>query len=208
MIEVSINIFDLGRQRAQVLATLTPLELIETILQEFHEELPYLSGFPNDYELRVANGDAGLDDRLPLNRQISNRASLVLAERAVELPRGGRQMTRAAYLREQSRGSVYRLRWQPAIIGRPGSNLADNDLLAVNLAPYRNGDYVSRRQARITEEDGQFCIENLSPSNSVTIMDEKGNRTLIDLGRHRLNSGDVIRIDASDIHLLFLKRVV
>jgi hypothetical protein len=205
-IELLIDVFDQPRQRAQVLPQLTPLELIDSILQEFRE-LEYLGSRPEQYELRRTDG-FDLVEEQPVQEQLKNGAHLVLAEKERPLPPKAQRPQHAIYLRDPLGRRVYKLHWLPAIIGRTAPQAGDKgeggELLAVNLAPHANGLRVSRRHAKITASGRHYYIECLADNptflrRNVLTIEVKGER-------QPLQHGDVIVLERSHIELKFLVR--
>ena len=146
-----------------------------------------------------------LDERVPLGQQIKPNERLRLVEAEPVLPPGTQRPTKHAYLRDDATGKVYKLRWCPAIIGRPDSGLPHNDRIAVNLAQHERGMRVSRRHAQITEQTGRFYIEGLS-ENQTTIKDAQGRATMLDGRPLPLDHGQIVSLDQSQIELKFIIR--
>jgi hypothetical protein len=203
-LELHIDVFEKKDQRALALPNLTPPELVEAILQEFRE-LEYLSGVSADYQLFKAEDKAPLDNGSELQQQLANNGRLLLAEAKLPLPKDTRRPTHDLYLREQATGKVYKLHWQPAIIGRPDKNQPHNDRLAVNLEPHPAGLRVSRRQALITEEGGQYYIESMS-RNPTAIKTADDKTIALNASKHPLHHGDIIFLERSNIALKFIVR--
>ncbi len=215
-LELFINLPGQGRQRALALASITPAELVDAVLQEFRGELEYLSDSVADYRLvRAADhpplddgaaDHAPLDDGAPLAAQVRDGDDLALEERPREVPQGARPSSKPVYLREQATGMVFRLAWLPAIIGRPDDNLPDNEMLAVNLAPLVSGARVSRRHAQIVEDGGQLFVESLARQNPTIVRAAAGNETRVEDGRVPLSDGDVIYLERSKLALKVIVR--
>ncbi len=203
-LEVRIDIFEKTNQRALALLNLTPPQLIEGILQEFRE-LEYLGDSPADYQLRKAQDRAPLAEDKPLSEQLQAGERLILVENGVPLPAGTQLPTQPVYLREQSSGKVYKLNWLPALIGRPDQSQPHNDWIAVNLDSYKTGLRVSRRQAKISEENGQYFIESLS-SNPTALKNSNGGATPVGSSKQPLQHGDIIYFERSNIALKFIVR--
>lgn len=211
--KLRIDIFEKKDQEALALFTLTPPALIAAILQEFHE-LEYLSNQAATYQLQKMSDGKALPDDLPLG-QLAENERLVLVERPVAAPAGARPPSQALYLREersnpgeeQSR-QLYPLHWVPAMIGRPDSNKQDNALLAVNLEKTANGLglRVSRRHARIDEEDGRYFVTSLAPNNPIYHLTADEQRTLLTAAKHPLHPGDRLYLEGSEVTLKFLVR--
>jgi hypothetical protein len=203
-LELLIDIFDLKSQQAQALPTLTPPELVEGILQEFRE-LEYLGDTAADYHLFKIEDKSPLKNEHPLQQQLTNSERLILVERRLPLPEGATRFGQEAYLREQTTGKVYKLHWQPAVIGRPDKNQPYDNWIAVNLEPYQTGLRVSRRQAMITEENGQYFVKSMSP-NPTALKTADGQTISIGSQRHPLQPGDIIFLERSNIALKFIVR--
>lgn len=203
-LELLIDVLDREKEQlAAALPDLRPGEFIEAILAEF-QEIEYLSRDPWHYRLRRVENGEFLDDEKPLEAQLTKNAHVALVERPVDLPPGTSAPPERIYLREQSSGAVYPLRWLPAILGRLDSSLSQNELVAVNLEPYTTGLRVSRRHARIDYESGAYVIDNLS-NNGTTVITE-GEEFRLQRGRKRtLQNGDLIRLDRSELSLRFMQ---
>lgn len=202
-IELTIDIFDLGAQRAQALSSLAPPQMVAAVLEEFGE-LEFLGDNPASYQLLKAADRSPLDDTAPVGVQLGGGDRLVLAERLAATPAGARPPGMRVYLRELGSGTVFRLDWQPAIIGRHDAGQGQNELVAVNLAAHPGGQRVSRRHAQIVESDGVFFVEPLSP-NPTLVRDVQGN-ALPAQKRQPLRHGDVVLLENSQIALKFIVR--
>ena len=203
-LDVRIDVFEKPLQWAKPLSTLTSLELVEAILQEFRE-LEYLSDSPADYHLVYAEDQKPLDDEADLSGQLANEARLVLVENEQPLPQGTERPAQAIYLREQTTGKVYKLHWQPAIIGRPDKSQPNDDWMAVNLESYKTGLRVSRRHAQITEKNGSYYVHSMS-RNPTFLRDSGGNTIEVTDEKRPLENGDVIHLERSNIALKFIVR--
>ena len=206
-IDLRIDVLDLEDQHAVVLTNLKPPELVEAIVAEFHGDVnaQYLGANAADYYLVNAENSAILDSETPVGQQVANNGRLALQEIERPLPSGGRSLKHIAYLRELASGNVYKLRWQPAIVGRFSEDLPMNELVAVDLQSYPTGLRVSRRHVAITETDGQFFVENLS-KNPVSI--RRGDDVIISVEsrKQQIAPGDVIDLERSDIMLKLIVR--
>lgn len=203
--EVFIDVLHLRGQHAQVLDAISPMELVEAVLQEFRSELEYLGDTADGYRLVRSDDHTPLDEATPIGKQLQSGDHLTFEERDVPLPLGARQLSKPVYVRDEAGGKVFRLTWQPAIIGRPDPSLEGNELLAINLEAERAGPRVSRRHAQIVEESDQFFIESLS-QNATVVRDATGAESPVAGKRTRLNSGDVIYLKSSKIALKFIVR--
>lgn len=203
-LEIVIDVFEEKGKRASIVAQLTAREMIEAIVQEFRA-LPYLSDTPDGYALIRARDQQPLDPAVPLGQQLKVGERLILAETEPQPPAGAYRPTEHAYLREEATGKVYKLHWCPAIIGRPDASLLNNEQLAVNLADHARGLRVSRRHAQITEQDGRFFIQSLSP-NQTTLKDAVGHAPVLNGQVLALEPGQIISLDQSQIALKFVVR--
>lgn len=204
-LDLLIDIFDLASQPAQVLPKIKPPQLVEAIIQEFRE-IECLADDPAQYYLARADDETPLDDDMELGRQrLAPGAHLLLCERAVVAPEGAQPFRRRVYLREQSLGKVYRLAWQPAIIGRRAENQAPGEVqqIAVDLQPFPTGLRVSRRHLSISESDGDLVVENLS-NNPVFIQRAGGVQIPIQADKTSLLADDIIFLERSQIALKVL----
>ena len=205
-LDVAISIMG-SEQHAKVLPNTTPSELIESILQEFRE-FDYLGMAVNNYAILNTSDKQQLDPQVALEKQVNARQpiNLLLLEHIAPTPAGATKIKKRVYLRESPRERVYKLQWTPAPIGRPSSDpsVTDNGLIAVDLASHDNGLRVSRRQARISEDANGVYIENLG-SNPTTLISKNGEQTL-DQKRHKLQHGDIIKLDRSGIMLKVIIR--
>lgn len=206
-LELFIDVFGLKRQRALALPTLLPGEFVGAVLQEFRE-LEFLGEDPESYKIFKVLKDgnrAELDKASPLEKQLASQEQLVLVENIRPLPKDAKRPTQRVYLREQPMGTVYKLHWHPAIIGRLDARQANNELVAIDLTNHAMGLRVSRRHAQISEENGQYMLEGLS-SNPTSIMDAQGTKKTLDGRKLPLSNGDIILLDHSQIALKFIIR--
>lgn len=199
-IEVFIDVFDLKEQRALVVPTLSPPDLVNAVLQEFRE-LEYLGTNKDLYRLvRVSDGAELAADR-QLARLIQPQDRLAIQEVPQPAPAHGKVIEGRLYLREQPTGTVHKIHWEPAVIGRPDP-AASNDLLAINLSSNANGLRVSRRHAQVTVDRGRYFVESLSPNpTTVTSTRNSITTTLLQGQKHLIEDGDMIVLDRSQITL-------
>jgi len=203
-LELMIDVFEKRGQRAMPLPTLMSSELVEAILQEFRE-LEYLGDSPAHYSLLKAADETPLNDEEPLRNQLAKGSRLVLVENEVPLPAKTARPSDPIYLRDQASGKVYKLNWQPAIIGRPDKNQPHNDRVAVDLETYKTGLRVSRRHAQITEENGRYFIQSMS-KNPTAIKRGDDEPIVVTEEKRPLQNGDIIHLVRSNITLKFIIR--
>lgn len=206
-VELKIDVFDFPGQMARVLKSLTIRELIEEILIEF-EELPFLdSNAPWNYDLRPPDeGPPLAPEQTIAGHHLTRGTELMLVERPVILPPGAATMPGHVYLVYVRKSDtdirrVFKLNWQPAIIGRPDTSQPMNELLAVNLESFPTGLRVSRRHAKIYEKNGRYYLEGLS-NNPIFVNDNPEPLS----GARELADGDQILLERSDITLQFIER--
>ncbi len=210
-LDLMIDIFELEGQPARVLPKIKPPQLVEAIVQEFRG-LEILDGDPSGYYLVRASDQTSLDDEAEMDRQhLSPSARLVLVEREPPLPAGAQPFSRRVYLREQSAEKVFRLHWQPAIVGRSvdsprhGEGPLDSaQWVAVDLRGFPTGLRVSRRHLAIGESDGQVTVENLA-RNPAAI--QRGSEQIaIEDSKVPLLNGDLILLERSQLTLKVIIR--
>lgn len=206
-LDLLIDVFDLASQPARALPKIKPPQLVEAIIQEFRE-IEYLADDPAQYHLARVDDETLLDDGVELGRQrLAPGAHLRLCERTVVAPEGTQPFRQRVYLREQSQGRVFRLAWQPAIIGRRAESQAhaESQQLAVDLQPFPAGLRVSRRHLSISESDGDLVVENLS-NNPVFIQRAGGAQIPIQADKTSLLADDILFLERSQIALKVLLR--
>lgn len=202
-LNLRVVIFD-KEEPAQVLPELTPAELVAAILAEFRE-IDYLGSDPSTYGLVWADSGEELNADQPLHAQVSAPEQRIrLIEHSPTLPFATQPMGRVVYLRELSAGIVYRLHWQPAIIGRRDAQLPQGELVAVDLRDHVMGRRVSRRHAQIIGVDGVCYIEPIG-DNPVAVVGADGIATPL-TGRYELKHNDIIELTRSQIKLRVLLR--
>jgi hypothetical protein len=206
-VELKIDVFDKKSQPARVLRSLTIRELIEEILLEFNEFEFLDSHAPWNYDLVMKEDDAPLAPmRTVAELHLSRGTELALVEKLSLPQEGATTMPGNVYLlympkSETENNHVFKLNWQPAIIGRPDTKQPQNHLLAVNLESFPTGLRVSRRHAKIYTRDGDYYVESLS--NNPTLVNDDPQPLA---GARRLEPGDVILLERSDIALKFITR--
>lgn len=185
-------------QRVGILPSLIPPDLVQAIIAEF-STVPHLIPDPAAYRLARTDTGALLDNDREILKQLGAQLSCKLVEYTPSLPAGTKPMGQRIYLREQNSGKIYRLLWQPAIIGRPDEKLPNNDQIAVNLVGESAGMVVSRRHAQIISDGSQIFIESLG-QNPTRVSSAQSPPTEIS-GRCALKHGDVIELVRSQIRL-------
>ncbi len=203
-IEFFVDIFDLPAQRAHALTDLMPIELVGAILQEFRE-VECLDIDPTKYQLVKLEDQAPLNDAETIEIQLKEGDHLRLQETHSLIPAGARQVDADLYLRDVVTGRVFKLQWLPAIIGRDDPHQSNNQLVAANLASFKTGLRVSRRHARILQENGCYFVEPMS-ANPTSIRTVENKVLRLAAGRHQLMPGDTVVLERSEIALKFIVR--
>lgn len=195
IVTITSDLFDQPEQEASIRENLPVHTLIEETLKEFN--------LPEDalYTLRIESSGKLLDPQKTLEQQGVKTGERLVFSRERRVQRRGATLSGASrvalstprrpFFREDSRGEVFNIDFQPAIIGRPDhNNPASRELLAVNLEGYEGAKSVSRYHARLTESDGQFYIESLADHNPAYL-----NGSMVRVGEKRLLSpGDRVRV--------------
>lgn len=180
--------------RAQVRPSLAVANLIVEIAREF--EFTDSEGF----ELYRKGSATALTRSESLSKQHIRPGETLTFIRPALLHRLPISTTKRAVLQIRSNKEIYPIHWQPAVIGRTDADPIHMALLAINLEWIENNRRVSRRHAQITEEDGTYYIESLTPNNPTRL-----NRTQLDHGeKYPLKSNDRIFLVNSRVQLTFL----
>ncbi len=163
-IDVKIDVFEYADQRARILESLTPAGLIQEILKEFDD---ITADAPEKYAIYLKGMERQLNpDSTMVQLDIQPHDELVFDY--VRQPI--RQMLEPkdyAFLEEVTTRKVYDIQWQPAVIGRPDSDVGHNIILAVNVQLLPNGRTISRKHAQITFSEGRYYVEPLAEHNPV-----------------------------------------
>ncbi len=152
---------------------------------------------PSALVLINKSGDVLLDPEQPLSAQNVLDEDRIVVLRSRRKPLSGKFYAR---LREAEMGDVYPIKWQPAIIGRPG-HVRDKELLAVDLEWLPDGLSVSRNHAIIYERNEQFFIRHIAGEHNQTAVN---GHLLAPNENHRLHDGDAITLGHRQITLSFL----
>ena len=195
-IDVKIEVFEHTGQRARLRRSLTVHTLIEDILREFDDisaDSPekyaiYLKGF--DHPLKPLETLAELD--------IQPQDELVF-DYVRQSIRRMLEVKNYATLREETSGKEFDIQWQPAVIGRPSTDVDHNIILAVNVQLLPNGKTVSRKHAQITFEEGRYFIEPLAEQNKVFL----NGKELLLHGKREIRNGDKLSLGINKLTLVF-----
>jgi len=195
-LDVKIDVFEHTGQRARLRRSLTVHALIEEILREFDDitaDSPekyaiYLKGF--DHPLKPVGTLAELD--------IQPQDELVF-DYVRQTIRRMLDVRNYAILREESTGKEFDIQWQPAVIGRPSTDVDHNIILAVNVQLLSDGKTISRRHAQITFAEGRYFIEPLAEQNPVFL----NGRELPVHGKREVRNGDKLSFGNNKLTMIF-----
>jgi pSer/pThr/pTyr-binding forkhead associated (FHA) protein len=191
-IDVKIDVFEYADQRARVLESLTPAGLIQEILKEFDD---ITADAPEKYAIYLKGMERPLNPGSTMV-QLDIQPQDELVFDYVRQPI--RQMLEPkdyAFLQEVTTRKVYDIQWQPAVIGRPDSDVGHNIILAVNVQLLPNGRTVSRNHAQITFSEGRYFVEPLAEHNPVFLNGKEiplnskreiKNNDKLAIGRHKI----------------------
>lgn len=199
-IQCFIDVLDRERQRALVRKDVLPEELVKAVIDEFSSEIVYLGKNTDAYSICLRETGRELDPKAVLDEQIGDDAQLALTEKEGSIPKGATALPVPFYLREQSQGFVYKIRWLPAIIGRFDPNENESELVAVDLQNTPNGMRVSRRHVRMLIRDGVVYLE-LQSRNPASLIRTDGNRENLEGQLLAFRHGDILKLDRSGVTL-------
>ena len=186
-IDIKIDVFEHAGQRARVRKNLTAAALIEEILREFDDIATdsqqkyaiYLKGF--DRPLTPDNTLTQLDIQ-PQDELVFDYVRQTIRQML--------DVSQYAILREDTIGKEFDIQWQPAVIGRPSTDVDHNIILAVNVQLLPNGKTISRKHAQITVSDKRYFIEPLADQNPVFL----NGKELPVNSRREIRNGDKISL--------------
>lgn len=179
-------------QLAKVRDDLTVNDLITEIARKFSIT------DRDSYALYQKDNNVPLDLAQPLPKQgVSSGEELTFTRPALLLRQPVSSTPTAALHLLGDYLVVYNIQWQPAIIGRPSPDPSHTSLLAVNLEWVENNRRISRQHAQITETDGTYFLESLSPSNPIFLNSTR----LLPNEKYPLKNDDLIILKASQIRL-------
>jgi pSer/pThr/pTyr-binding forkhead associated (FHA) protein len=195
-IDVKIDVFEHEDQRARVLESLTPAGLIQEILKEFDD---ITADAPEKYAIYLKGMERPLNPGSTMAKLDIQPQDILVFDYIRQPIRQMLDSKDYAFLREEITGKVYDIQWQPAVIGRPDSEVGHNIILAVNVKLLPNGMTVSRKHAQITFSEGRYYIEPLAEHNPVLL-----NGKEIPLNSKReIKNNDKLAIGRTKITMVF-----
>ena len=195
-LDVVINIFEHGAQHARVRRNITVAALIQVVLNQFDD----IAGeAPEKYALYLKDSDRPLRSNFSMEKldiQPHDELTFDYIHQPIK------KMLEPGYyasLREELSGNTYSIQWQPAVIGRPTSDVSHNLILAVNLQTLPNSITVSHKHAQITFSEGHYFLEPLAENNPVLL----NGKELPPGSQREIKSGDKIAIGKHRIGMTF-----
>jgi pSer/pThr/pTyr-binding forkhead associated (FHA) protein len=191
-IDVKIDVFESADQRARVLETLTPAGLIQEILKEFDD---ITADTPEKYAIYLKGMERPLSPGSTMAQLDIQPQDELVFDYVRQTIRQMLEPKDYAFLHEVTTRKDYDIQWQPAVIGRPDSDVGHNIILAVNVQLLPNGRSVSRKHAQITFSEGRYFIEPLAEHNPVFLNGKEiplnskreiKNNDKIAIGRHKI----------------------
>ncbi len=191
-IDVKIDVFENNDQRARILESLTPTGLIQEILKEFDD---IAGDAPEKYAIYLKGMERPLNPVATMAQLDIQPQDELVFDYVRQLIRQMLEPKDYAFLHEVTTGKTYDIQWQPAVIGRPDSDVGHNIILAVNVQLLPHGMTVSRNHAQITFSEGRYFVEPLAEHNPVFLNGKEiplnskreiRNNDKLAIGRHKV----------------------
>jgi len=198
-IDVKIDIFEHTNQRARVRRNLTVADLIDEILREFDD---IAADTPEKYAVYLKGFDRPLTPSQTLIQLDIQPQDELTFEHIRQTIRQMLDPKDYAILREETTGKEFDIQWQPAVIGRPSTDVDHNIMLAANVQLMPNGMTVSRKHAQITFTEGRYFIEPLADKNPVFL----NGKELPVNARKEIANGDKLVFGRSKLSMIFLSQ--
>ena len=198
-IDVKIDIFEHQDQRARVLESLTPAGLIQEILKEFDD---ITADAPEKYALYLKGMDRPLNPAYSMTKLDIQPQDTLVFDYIRQPIRKMLEPEDYATLREETTGKVFDIQWQPAVIGRPNSDVGHNIVLAANVQLLPNGMSVSRMHAQITFAEGRYFIEPMAEHNPLFL----NGKEIPFNSRRELKNNDRIGVGRTKLSMVFEKQ--
>lgn len=194
-IEVKIDVFEHIGQRASVRRALTIRALVEEVLKEFND---IAADAPEKYAIYQKGKNQPLTaDATLVDLDIQQHDELVF-DSIYQDTRQRLEPHQYAALQDEA-GTLYKIEWQPAIIGRPNNETKHDMSLAVNLQSHPKKLTISRSHAQITFSSGHYYIEPLSEHNPLLV---EGQKVPFNT-RQEIYNGNKIIIGAKGLQMTF-----
>jgi pSer/pThr/pTyr-binding forkhead associated (FHA) protein len=199
-IDVKIDVFEHAGQRARLRRSLTVGALIEEVLREFDD---IDADTPEKYAIYIKGFDHPLKAMETLTQLDIQPQDELVFDYMRQAIRKMLDVEHYATLREDSTGKEFDIQWQPAIIGRPSTDVDHNIILAVNVQLLPNGKTVSRRHAQITFLEGRYFIEPLAEQNPVLL----NGKELPVHGKREIRNGDKLAFGNKKLTMTFFTQI-
>ncbi len=198
-IDVKFDIFEYVGQRARVRKSLNVRALKDEILREF-DDIPAYD--PDSYAIYIKGAEKPLDEKQTLAELDVQPQDELIFDHFRNLIRRMLPTENHAVFVDDRSGKAFSVEWQPAMIGRPGTEMDHNMILAVNLQTVPGGNWISRRHAQVTFSGGKYYIEPLAEFNQVSL----NGKTLHFGKKVELKSGDKLLLGPKNLPLTFQTR--
>lgn len=196
-IDVKIDVFEHTGQRARLRKSLTVTDLIAEILREFDD---ITADSPEKYAIYLKGFDRPLTPGNTLTQLDIQPQDELVFDYVRQTIRRMLDDRHYATLREDTTGKEFDIQWQPAVIGRPSTDVDHNIILAVNVTLLPNGKTISRRHAQITFSEGRYFIEPLADENPVFL----NGRELPLNNRREIKNGDKLALGRHKLTMTFV----
>ena len=196
-LDVKIDVFEHVGQRARLRRNLTVTALIEEILREFDD---IAADSPDKYAIYLKGFDRPLTREDTITQLDLQPQDELVFDYVRQTIRRMLDVSQYAALRDDSTGKEFDIQWQPAVIGRPSTDVDHNIILAVNVQLLPNGKTVSRRHAQITVSQGRYFLEPLADQNPVFV----NGKELPLNSRREIRNGDKIALGRQKLTFTFV----
>lgn len=196
-LDVKIDVFEHAGQRARLRKNLTVTALIEEILREFDD---IVADSPEKYAIYLKGFDRPLTRENTLTQLDLQPQDELVFDYVRQSIRRMLDDAQYAVLRDDATGKEFDIQWQPAVIGRPSTDMDHNIILAVNVKLLPNGKTVSRKHAQITVTDNRYFIEPLADQNPVFL----NGKELPFNSRREIRNGDKVALGPHKLTLTFV----
>ncbi|MCB2179506.1 FHA domain-containing protein [bacterium] len=198
-IDVKFDIFEYVGQRARVKKSINVRTLKDEILREF-DDIP--ADDPDGYAIYLKGAEKPLDEKQTLSELDVQPQDELVFDHFRNLIRRMLAPKDFASMVEDRSGKSFEIQWQPALIGRPSTDIDHNIILAVNLQSLPDGNWISREHAQVTLVKGKYFVEPLAEYNPVYLNGKK----LPFRQKAELKNGDKLLLGPKKLPLTFYTR--
>lgn len=198
-IDVKFDIFEYVGQRARVRKSLNVNALKGEILREF-DDIP--AEDPDNYAIYLKGAEKPLDEKQTLAELDVQPQDELVFDHFRNLIRRMLAPDQVVSFVEDRTRKVFEVAWQPAVIGRPSTEIDHNIVLAVNLQTVPDGNWISRRHAQMTFSKGKYYLEPMAEYNPVYF-----NGKELPFGKKvELKNGDKLLLGPKKLPLTFVTK--